>query len=76
MEGREDTGWGGGGWASPPGSVVRFDPRASGGGGAARITVPREEVAVGTGDPSVLTDMGPQVSVVLIEETGVRCVGN
>ena len=66
---------------SPPGSVVRFDPRTrGGGGGATRITIPREGVAAWTRDPSVSTDVGPQsvparVSVVLVEETGVRCAG-
>ena len=55
-------------------------PHEPGGRGAARITTPREGVAVGTGDPSVLIDVGPQmvparVSVVLVEETGVRCAG-
>ena len=91
MEGGEDTGWlyddftsqtatdpGEGGGDSPPGSVVRLDPRTS--GDATRITVPREGVAAGTRDPSVSTDVGPQsvparVSVVLVEETGVQCAG-
>ena len=61
----------------PPGSVVRFDPRTWG-GGCRTDNHSREGVNIGTRSSSVSPVVGPQsvpsrISVVLVEETGVRC---
>ena len=58
----------------PPRSVITFDPRTPGGGGATRIAAPRERAVVCTGFPPLPARVVPQsvpvrVSVVLVEET-------
>ena len=64
---------------SPPGSVVRFDPRirGGGGGGATRIAAPQGVVDMEVTSSSMSSVMEPQsvpsrISMVLVEEAKVR----